>query len=368
MFIKVIVLLFYIALLLIPPEVFAQKITCKEMYERCITTLENEYKECIERVCDEVFTGTTCDALDIKPASKYYECLERESKSCRQTCYNEYYFKGKDFCHESLKKCRRGDVFGSVTMDISFEGNICRRPFSDGDASFTIIGLWKFQPKESDQYVKSYRPDNLQMMGRFNKRTLMDNHDCPTLSPHEHVCPLLISYFYGGGGTILTVDPNIDIALNPLGRLVIMNFPSNLKRPKEFPSQIAPFYEVGHTGSIINIHGKERPSDDCPPNSDCLCPEYGPSTYKVRFGKFLISDDLKPDGEMSGSESWEACGNAIQATTKTKNERVADIHFSINKKSLAKKPQYDPKKKSQNEQCSTTSNSIKIRWKFNILH
>jgi hypothetical protein len=355
--------------LLVPQTVMPQEIKCKDMKDRCIRTVEQQYQDCFA-ACKAADWDVFC--LDISDSLKFQECRETNIKSCNQECTKEYQ-QYNNFCYDAYKQCRKGDVFGKVTMDISYEHDVCSAPYVSGTASFTILGFWKYQPGESNEYVKNYRPNYLHLMGLLTESTMVHNEECPHLTPHRHGCPTLLSHFVGGGGAVLSVSPNVDMPNNPLGRLVLFDFPSKIFKSKHVPQSVrpTPLYRVGHLGEEIRLMGMERPDGDCPPDSrdySCFCPKYGPAVYKVRFGKFLISADLKSKKEMSGSESWESCGNAIEKTGGTKSfEHEATLSFSIQKDSLSGESDYDPKKKEMGEDCSTMKSKITVQWDFSVI-
>lgn len=84
------------------------------------------------------------------------------------------------------------------------------------------------------------------------------------------------------------------------------------------------FYEVGHIGVEIPIKGKELEESKC---------KYKPSTLHVRFGKFLLIDDIKPGGVMQGSKSWEIWGRGPwQSTRNDRWVNEQEIGFELDNK------------------------------------
>lgn len=153
--------------------VFAQKFECNEMLKRCILIVENQYKEDNEICMLPEISEPLCAVMYKFESAKFMECVNEKVQECREE-NRRMYLEGIDFCNQSYKKCRRGDVFGIINMAISYERKISTE-FTTGNASFSIIGFWKYRPDESYSGVKNYRPDNLQMLGRLNERTIEDN-------------------------------------------------------------------------------------------------------------------------------------------------------------------------------------------------
>ena len=156
--------------------------------------------------------------------------------------------------------------------------------------------------------------------------------------------------------------------MNPLGRLVMVVVPAKspfLKIP-EAKKLVTPvsYYEVGNIGKEIIIRGKQRLASYCPE-----CFQYVPVINRVRFGKFLIGDDLKYTTSMKGFESWESC-HFIDRSGVGKGEVQTVIDFFIDKKSMSVAtrgyPKYSPSPKKSS--CDSHSNSrIQVRWEFNEL-
>lgn len=106
---------------------------------------------------------------------------------------------------------------------------------------------------------------------------------------------------------------------------------------------------------MVSIEGKKR-AGDRPPE----CQKYVPAIYKVRFGKFLFSDNIKTGGEMSGSESWESCGN----------DAIETISFEIEKDKISVSEGESPiKRPGKHEgECRNLKGSLRVKWKFNMIN
>ncbi len=338
--------------LIVPSIIFA---SCDQSLKDCTLEAEKWYSFCLGVLKADI--PLHCEAKGYKPYSKdYIKCEKDLTNNVIRNCRKQYR-ESTDLCYSTYKKsCRKGDIFGKVRMEVSSVQDDASS-HRKGEGSFTIMGFWKYKPEESNELVKNYRPEGLQMMGLFEEKVNEKN-------PDEGCSPLLWQY-QGGGASVLMVDPNVDYQNNPLGRLTIYNMPS--KPPKEvakfLPKDIAklygPFYKVGFgLGRVIEIEGKERVDNQYP---ECL--SYKKSIIKVRFGEFLISDDLKMGG-MSGSESWISCG--ILSDKYVGDDRSIDFEISKDKVTISEegKPQYFPPSESG---CDKSISKIKVYWKFHLI-
>jgi len=291
------IIVFAYFLLKIPSIAFA---SCDQALKDCTSEIEKQYEDCAKISAPALAMLTCYWGKGYKPNSwDYMKCEEEIIKQIREECKKQYR-KSTDACYLNYKKCRKGDIFGKIWMEISWASSKEDNPIHEGSAYFTIMGFWKYKPEESNEYVKNYRPEGLQMMTRFEEKT---NEKYP-----DNKCPSLLYNYHGGGGGVLMVDPNVDYQLNPLGRLFIVNMPSKPSKeaakflPEEIKKLYGPFYKVGYgPGKEIEIEGIEKSDHKYP-----KCLYYKKSKIKVKFGEFLISDDLKM-GNMSGSESWVSC-------------------------------------------------------------
>lgn len=114
MLIKIVLSLVCIGLLLVPLSAFAQRLTCSEVLDHCISKAENQYNECSENCNDqEVLEATdipACIAKGYKPSSlKYQECIEEYIKSCKRICKEDYH-ENTGFCQSLIKNVERGNV------------------------------------------------------------------------------------------------------------------------------------------------------------------------------------------------------------------------------------------------------------------
>lgn len=354
--------LFFI-IFFIPFHVFAQQPQCKDILNRCINVNEAQYNNCTKSCKSDdidIVYGLICEILGYKAgSSKWYECIDKETKECLKEC-KKYYNEGTEFCYESNKKCRKGDIFGHIHMSISYVSDQSESTFITGSASFNILGFWKFQTKESNEYIKNYRPENLQIIALLRERAIAQNDEYP-------YCPKLLWNFQGGVASGLSVETNVDYQQNPLGRFVLYNLPKPSKfAPKDIAKIVSPFYQVGSLGTIVSINGRKR-AGDSPPQ----CFKYNPAIYKVRFGKFLISDNIKTSGEMSGSESWESCGNdAIEMGADESGNHIATISFEIEKDKISMSEGESHIKwpgKHEGRCRDNLKGNIRVQWKFNVI-
>lgn len=323
-------LIFTVIIIFIPSIIFSQSIDCKEARNECLKQAEDNYNWATAScMISEPFYEEYCRSIE----DTSLLCVDNQMKRCKKEALEEYQ-QSTEACNKSYKNCRKGDIFGVITFDIQYDTSKGSEEDSSeywvGKAYVMISGFWKYQPKESlvhpKEYVKNYKPDGVWLHATFEEAYM-------TKYPDEQ-CPIkLLEYYEGGGGRLLTVDKNVDIPMNPLGRFVKFELPEPLpsmwkyaerakslhpKYKKQFPPDFdmkdedieeakeelkkfgsLKFYEVGHIGVEIPIKGKELDEEKC---------KYKPSTLHVRFGKFLLVDDIKIGGAMQGSKSWEIWG------------------------------------------------------------
>lgn len=331
MFIKIVLSLVFIGLLVVPQVVFTQDFDCYKMRDLCISKAENQYNECVENCGDpEVLEATTipaCIAEGYKLSSlKYQECIEEYIKGCKQICKEDYH-KGTEFCSDCYKKCRKGDIFGTIQMSFVVKSSDENENF-ERKGSFTVVGIWKFQPEESTKKgkkgLKTFSESYTQVIYNYYENETIYRREC-TLHNYLHHSSAPMPYCPECGPS----------------KIYIADIPNMWS-----------IYTVAYRGMIAILEGKKR--DDCDEG-------YKDYSRQITIGAFTVSDDVKRIGEMSGSDSWNSCGNAFQD----------NVDFTINRnKQVAKlgKVQYSPKKR---EGCvghrGSDNVSISVNWKFYLI-
>ncbi|MDI1472042.1 hypothetical protein QI155_05775 [Thermodesulfovibrio sp. 1176] len=338
-------------LIAIPTIIFA---SCDQALKDCTSEVEKGYKECLET--KHIVVEINCHYIKgYKPDSwDYMKCEKDFIKQVQEDCRKRYQ-KNTDACYSAYKKCRKGDIFGKILMEISWASGQEDNPIHKGSAYFTIMGFWKYKPEESNEYVKNYRPEGLQMMTRFEE-TVNERYS-------EKGCPSLLYNYHGGGARVLMVDPNVDYPNNPMGRLIIVDMPSKPPKeaakflPKEIKKLYGPFYKVGFgPGDVIEIKGIERVGDRKPE-----CSSYKGAKVEISFGEFLISDDFKL-GTMSGSESWVSCRGDWYVREQI-DFQIAKDKITVSEEG---KPEYHPDKAEGN--CGHPgTEKIRVNWKFYLI-
>lgn len=194
--------------------------------------------------------------------------------------------------YEKNLEIRKGDLLGrvSVSYDWLDEDNLGR---DMGSASVDIVGMWKYQPKESYGHVEYYRPEPLKITYSYWQRSeYFPPKQCPPPKPD---CTETLMLELKDSGTLsLPVHPMYDMP-HPMGRFIIYN---------DIP-MVGSYYEVGSPGTLekkVIIHGK-RQVDRCEG-----CGVYVPYEWEIKVGEFLVKASMGHHGEMKGSESWTACG------------------------------------------------------------
>lgn len=341
MIIKILLLLFCIVLVFTPLSVSAQKLECSEVRDHCISVAEKEYNECSENCSDpEVHEATVipaCIALGYKPSSlKYQECIEEEIKSCKQGCKQDYH-ENTEFCHECYKKCRKGDVFGTVQMFfVVNDDDINSGQHLERKGSFTVTGLWKFQPAESTKGKKGLR----------------------TFS--EAYTKVIYNYYERATTNRCTTNPACTLRWYLHHSSAPMPFCPECGPSKIYIADIpnmGSIYTVAYRGMVAILRGKQM--------VNCRYCQYKDYSRQINVGEFFISDDVKTNGEMSGSDSWKSCGDAFQDNVHC-NAFQDNVHFTINRnKQVSKlgKVQYSPKKR-EGYPAGNSDVSIQANWKF----
>jgi len=346
------IIVFAYFLLIIPSIIFA---SCDQALKDCTSEVEKQYEDCAKISAPALAMLTCYWEKGYKPGSwDYMKCEEEIIKKVREECKKQYQ-KHTDNCYSAYKKCRKGDIFGKVWMEMSWAGEDAQHIY-EGSAYFTIMGFWKYKPEETTELYKNYRPEGLQMMTRYEEKV---DEKYP-----DNRCRPLYQRYQGGGARVLMVDPNVDYRLNPAGRLYIINIPS--KPPKEIakflPEEIKKFYRgptygVGYgPGKVIEIEGIEKVDRNYP---KCLI--YKKSIIEIIFGEFFITDNLIKGEEMSGSESWVGCGNVRSGSEGEMGFVIRkDYEFVLEKG----EPEYTPDKR---DKCDDVTCKIKIYWKFYLI-
>lgn len=326
---KIVIPLVFIGLFVLPQEVFTKDFDCYKMRDHCINKVENQYKECMKNCSDpEGFESTFipyCISEGFKPPSlKYQACIEENIKGCNQICKEDYH-KSTGFCYDSYKKCRRGDIFGTIQMSFVVKSSDKSVTF-ERKGSFTVVGIWKFQPKESGKNMKVFREENIQLIYNYYENdTYKVSSDC-TLDSYLHHSSAPMPYCPECGPS----------------KIYLADIPN-----------MGSIFTVAYRGMIATLEGKKREGCDT---------GYKEYSRQIAIGAFTISDDVKRNNEMSGADSWHSCGNLFQD----------EVDFTINKNKLVGKfaeAQYSPPK--EREGCGgypgSDNVSLSVNWEFNLM-
>lgn len=153
MVIKKLQFIFTILILFIPALTFSQSTKCKEARNECLRQVEESYTQMISAcLISEPFYEEDCRSI----GDTSLRCVDSKMEMCKKEAFEEYH-KSTDACNKSYKNCRKGDIFGVISVDIQYDtSKIDEDPYKVGNAYVMISGFWKYQPKESLGYPKEY--------------------------------------------------------------------------------------------------------------------------------------------------------------------------------------------------------------------
>ncbi len=312
--------------------------SCDQFLKECLSNSEVRYKECLD---NKILADFKCKSIGYKPSSKDFRlCVDSINSYWDREC-KKFYHQCTESCYKTHKNCSKGDVVGIVHISFREKSNICSSPYKERDGSYTLVGTWKKQTSESYGYIQSFKPENLQIVYNYNETALEHNENCPSLMPHQHECPIILWEINDGSAKGYTLDPRYD---GPASRIQIYNMPN-----------MRPIYRAVLPGMVVNIEGKKRKGDSHP---DCL--QHINYSRQISVGSFSISDNVSPNGEMKGSESWKSCGHPFQDK----------IGFGIGRDKLSSKAgkKKDTNSPSKEESCPSGEEVlINTSWKFYLI-
>lgn len=319
-------------------ESFAQN-SCEQFLKECISDSEVKYKQCLD---NKMLTDFKCESMGYKPYSKDFRmCVEDANNYWDKTCRNVYH-QYTENCYKTQKKCRKGDMVGIVHMSFKEKSEICASAYIERHGSYTLVGIWRNQPSESYGFIQSFKPENPHIVYNYNETSVEHNENCPSLTKHTHDCPILLWHLQDGSARVYTLDPRYD---GPAARVQIHNIPN-----------MGAIYRAVLPGMVVSIEGKKRKG-----NSHPYCTQYENHSRQISIGSFAISDNILPNFEMKGSETWKSCGHPFQDK----------MGFGIGKDRLTSKSkrseqrQYSPTKV---DNCPSGEEVlINTSWKFYLI-
>lgn len=318
-------------------KTYAQQ-SCDQFLKECISNSEGYYKECLD---NKILADFKCKSMGYKPYSKDFRmCVDDITNYWEKECRKNYH-QHTENCYKTYKNCRKGDVLGIVHISFREKGNICSSPYKEREGSYTLVGIWKKQTSESYGYIQSFKPENLQIVYNYNETALEHNENCPSLMPHQHECPIILWEIKDGSAKGYPLDSPFD---GPASRIQIYSMPN-----------MGPIYRAALPGMAVSVEGKKHKGNSPP---DCF--QSVNYSRQISVGSFSISDDVLPNGDMKGSESWKSCGHPFQDK----------IGFGIGRDKLSSKAgkKKDTHSPSKYESCPSGEEVlINTNWKFYLI-
>ncbi len=317
-------------------NLYAQQ-SCDETLKECLSISEKTYRECLD---NKALAEFRCKSMGYKPYSKDFTfCVDSINSYWDKECKKNYH-QYTESCYKLQKNCKKGDIVGIINVSFKEKSNICASPYIESQGSYTLLGFWKYESSESYGFIKSFKPQEPQIFYNFNETALQHNEYCSSLTQHTHDCPILLWELQDSSAKIYALDTRYD---GPASRLQIHSIPN-----------MGQIYRASLPGMVVNITGKKRKGNNPP-----YCMQYDNYSRQISVGSFSISDNLLPNGEMKGSQSWKSCGHPFRDK----------MGFGIGKDRLSSKSEAKNKYSPRKEDICPTGEEVLINasWKFYLI-